>query len=230
MTRRVPVVMVVLVLLAACGGTARTRRTFPVVVSAKTDAMVTDSGWTVTLTSARVSLSGARFFSGEVPVVRRFDPLGWLVPSAWAHPGHYMPGEALAELLTPLEVDLLAGDAAWGTASAVTGDYGSLQLTLGASGLRLAGTATKGADTVTFDTGGFTPPSPIDGVPFHHAMDTAPGRVRLALDLAAVVTRMDFAYVGAGPSPLDTSSPAFNGFARGVEDASAYVTTWEATP
>lgn len=222
--------LLVIASLASCGGTARTRRTFPVVVSATTGSLVTDSGWTVTLTSARLSLAGARFFSGEVPVVRRFDPLGWLVPSAWAHPGHYVPGEALAELVAPLDAELLAGDVAWGTASAVTGDYGSLQLTLGGAGMRLTGTATKGAETVTFDTGDFAPPHPIEGVPFHHAMDTGAGRVRVAVDLAAVITRMDFAYVGAGASPLDGSSPAFNGFARGVEDASAYVTTWEVAP
>lgn len=215
------------VVASSCGGTARTRRTFPLVVSSTTGTMVTDSGWTVTLSTARVSLASARFFSGEVPVVRRFDPLGWLIPSAWAHPGHYVPGEALGELLTPVDADLLDGDTAWGDVSAVTGEYGSLQLTLGAAGLHLAGTATNDTQSITFDAT-FTPPAAIEGVPFAHAMDTTPGRVRVAVDLAAVVTRMDFAYVGAGAAPLDVASPAFNGFARGVEDSSAYVTTWEA--
>lgn len=211
----------------SCGGTARTRRTFPLVVSSTAGAMVTDSGWTVTLSSAHASFASARFFSGEVPVVRRFDPLGWLIPSAWAHPGHYVPGEALGEVLTPVEADLLGGDTAWGEVSAVTGEYGSLQLTFAAAGLHLAGTATKDAQSVAFDAT-FTPPSAIEGVSFAHTMDTAPGGVRVAVDLSAVVTRMDFAYVGTSTSPLDATSPAFNGFARGVEDASAYVATWEA--
>lgn len=219
--------LVLAVVALSCGGTATTRRTFPLVVSSTTGTMVTDSGWTVTLSGAHASFASARFFSGEVPVVRRFDPLGWLIPSAWAHPGHYMQGEALGELLAPVEADLLAGDTAWGEVSGVTGEYGSLQLTLAAAGIHLAGAATKGSQSVTFDAT-FTPPSSIEGVPFAHTMDTAPGRVRVAVDLGAVVTRMDFAYVGASTSPLDATSPAFNGFARGVEDSSAYVTTWEA--
>lgn len=219
--------------LAACGGTAQTRRTFPVVVSTVPGPLVTDSGWAVTLSSAQLSLASVRFFSGEALVRRgplpwRFDPLGWLVPSAWAHPGHYVPGAAMGELLQPLTVDLLAAETPWGTADGVTGTYGSLQLSLGAEGLRLKGTATKGADSVVFDTGSFAPPAAIEGVPFSHVMDTSAGRVRVAVDLAAILSRVDFALVGSGADPLDPASPAFNGFARGVEDSSVYHATWEA--
>ncbi|MEW5737994.1 MAG: hypothetical protein AB1938_03655 [Myxococcota bacterium] len=215
-------------LCLSCGGTERTRSTFPLVVSKESGALVTDSGWTVTLTSATASLTSARFFSGEVPAIsRRWSPLDLLISTAWAHPGHYVPGEALGELLTPVEVDLLAGDTPWGTVSAVTGRYGSMQLTLGSAGLRLAGMATKDMQTVAFDTQGFAPAAPIEAIAFAHDMDASAGQVRLAFDLKATVSRMDFAQVGTGANPLDPASPCFNGFGRGVQDSSAYHATWE---
>lgn len=217
--------------VVSCGGTARTRRTFPLVVSREAGALVTDTGWTVTLSSATVSLASARFFSGEVPAIsRRWHPLDLLVSTAWAHPGHYVPGEALGELLTPLDVDLLGGEVTWGTTDAVTGPYGSMQLTLGSAGLRLAGTATKDTQSVAFDTLGFAPPGPIEAIAFAHEMDTSAGQVRLAFDLKAIVSRMDFAQVGTGADPLDPASPCFNGFGRGVQDSSAYHAVWEANP
>lgn len=224
--------LVVAVSLASCGGTARTRRTFPVVVSAAPGALVTDSGWAVTLSSASVALSAGRFFSGAAVVSWRppARPWDWLWGTAWAHPGHYVPGEALGEVLAPVTVDLLAGDTPWGTADAVTGPYGSFELTLGAGGVRLAGTATKGGQTVAFDTGAFTPPAPIEGIPFARDLDTAAGQVRVAVDLAVVLSRVDFSQVGTGAAPLDQASPAFNGFGRGVLDATAYRLSWEARP
>jgi hypothetical protein len=158
------------------------------------------------------------------------DPFGWLIGSAWAHPGHYVAGAALGELLQPVEVDLLAPETPWGDAAAVTGTYGSAQATLGAKGFRLQGSAVKGAQTVVFDTGDVMSSTAIEGIPFAHVMDTSGGQVRIAVDLAAILSRVDFAQVGAGASPLDGTSPAFNGFVRGVKDSSAYVVTWEAQP
>lgn len=225
------IVSLAMVACFSCGGTGRTRRTFPLVVSMEPGALVTDTGWRVTLTQATVSLASVRFFSGEVPAIsRRLSPLDFLVSTAWAHPGHYVPGEALGELLTPVDVDLLAGDTPWGTVNAVTGPYGSLQLMLGSAGLRLRGTASRDTQAVVFDTPGFAPPTPIDAIAFSHQMGTSAGYVRLAFDLNAVVSRMDFAQVGAGANPLDPMSPCFNGFARGVQDSSAYRAAWEVKP
>jgi hypothetical protein len=213
-------------LLAACGGTEKTRRTFPLSVEARTSPLVTDSGWTVTLSEAKASLSTVRFFSGKVLITRRSIPMDWLISSAWAHPGHYAPGEALGELLTPVEVDLLSASATpWGTASAVTGEYGSLQLGFGTAGLSLKGTASKDGVTVAFATT-FTPPAPLEGVKFEQTMTTEAGAAVILFDLNVILSRVDFSQVGAGASPLDSASPAFNGFARGVEDTSAYIATW----
>lgn len=215
----------------ACGGTAATRRTFPLVVSPGGGTLVTDTGWTVTLSSAHASLAAVRFYSGEVPSITRraprLQPLDWVIASAWAHPGHYVPGEAMGELLSPVDVDLLKPETAWGEVNGVTGTYGSMEVTVGSGGVRLAGTAAKDGQTVTFDTGAFVPQGPIQAIAFAHQMDTSPGKARLTVDLRAIVSRIDFAQVGASANPLDPTSVAFNGFARGVTDSSAWRGAWE---
>ena len=224
--KRLKTVLLVSVLLAACSGTERTRRTFPLKVETKTSPLLTDSGWAVSLTEAKASLASARFFTGKVLLSRRWSPMGLLISEAWAHPGHYQQGEALAELLAPVEVDLLSGAATpWGTASAVTGEYGSLQLGYGAGGLAVKGTATKNGTSVPF-TATFTPAAPLEGLKFEQVVTSAPGAVTLTFDLNTLLSRMDFAHVGASATPLDTSSVAFNGFARGIEDTTSYTTTW----
>lgn len=218
----------VLVLATSCGEVAAVQRTFPVAVSATDEALVTDSGWAVTLTEARLSLSSARFYTGAVPsLTRRFNPLDVLVSSAYAHPGHYVPGEALGELLADVEVNLLGPGVTWGEATGATGAYGSMEVTVGAAGLHLAGTATKDGQTVSFDTGEFAPPKAISAIAFTHEMTKSAGQVRLAASLRTILSRVDFAQVGAGASPLDRQSPAFNGFARGIEDATAWRASWE---
>lgn len=212
--------------LVACSGTERTRRTFPMQVEAKSASLVTDSDWTISLTEAKASLASARFFTGKVLLSRRWSPMELVVSTAWAHPGHYQQGEALGELLMPLEVDLLSGAATpWGTANAVTGDYGSVQLGYGAAGLRVKGTATKGGTSVPF-TASFTPAAPLEGLQFEQVMTTAPGVATISFDLHTLLSRMDFSQVGASATPLDTASVAFNGYARGIEDTTSYTTTW----
>lgn len=219
-------VLLLSVLLTACSGTERTRRTFPIQVDSRRSSLVTDSGWEVSLTEAKASLASARFFAGKVLLSRRWSPLELLVSAAWAHPGHYQQGEALGELLMPLEVDLLSDAATpWGTANAVTGDYGSLQLGYGAAGLSVKGTATKGGTSVPF-TASFAPAAPLEGLRFEQVMTTAPGTATITIDLHTLLSRMDFSQVGASATPLDTASVAFNGYARGIEDTTSYTTTW----
>jgi hypothetical protein len=224
--------VVLFVTLSACGAsTEQVRHTFPLEVVVKAPAMPTDSGWTVTDVQGTVSVSSVRFFSGKVLISRR-SPLDWLISTAHAHPGHYEAGAALGELLTPLELDLSRRDAVeWGTVSAVTGSYGSAELGW-ATGVRARGTATKGGQTVRFDTGLLTPSKPLSAIPFEHVMTTAPGRVRLELDLGVLLSRVDFAQTLAlpdaqGVTSLDRGSPAFNGFDRGVTDTSSYRFTWQ---
>jgi hypothetical protein len=216
--------------LSTCGSTGRTRRTFPVEVTAKSSQIVTDTGWTVTLSAATVHLEALRFFEGKVLLSRSMPWWrGLLVSEAWAHPGHYVPGEALGELVSPAAVDLLASASeawAWSTANAVTGEYGSAQLTIVGTGLALAGTATKGAAQVEFSVE-LAPAAALEGLRFEHTMTSSAGAVQLLVDLSVILSRVDFAQVGTGAKPIDPTSPAFNGLTRGLEDTSAYVLTWK---
>ena len=213
--------------LAACGGTERSAITFPVTVKGNTANLVTDSGWTVTLSKATAHVEALRFFEGKVLLSRRSPPWwdGLLISTAYAHPGHYIPGEALGELIAPLDVDLLAATpASWGTAAGVTADYGSAKVTFGGTGVELTGTATRDGQSVAF-SGTFLPAIEIEGIKYEATMTTTPGAVEMAIDLSVLLSRIDFSLVGSSASPLDPTSPAFNGFARGVEDTSAYVIT-----
>jgi hypothetical protein len=225
--------LVLLFTLASCGAsTEQVRRTFPLDVVVKAPTTPTDSGWTLSDVRGTASFASVRFFEGQVLVTRRTTPLDWLVSTAHAHPGHYEAGAALGELLQPLEVDLTAREPApWGTVSAVTGRYGSVELGW-AMGVRVQGTATKGAETVRFDTGLLSPGKPLSAIPFEHTMTTAEGRVRLELDLGVMLSRVDFGKTLATPdaqgvTTLDRGSPAFNGFDRGVTDTSSYRFTWQ---
>ena len=223
---RLKILLLLSALLVACGGTEHTRRTFPVTVAAKTSPILTDSGWAITLTEAKASLASVRFYTGKVLLGRRFNPMDLIISSAWAHPGHYQQGEALGELLVPLEADLLSGSTtSWGTASAVTGEYGSMQLGYGTAGLSVKGTATKDSTSVAF-AATFTPAAPLEGIKFEQVMTTAPGTVAITFDLNVVLSRMDFSQIGASAAPLDPASVAFNGFARGIEDTTSYLTLW----
>lgn len=213
--------------LAACGGTGRSRRTFPVEIAAKLPTAPNDFGWAVTLERASVGVGPVRFFTGKVAIARRFDLSSLFIGTAYAHPGHYMQGEALAELLTTAEVDLLGAPVELGIAEAVTGEYGSLQLTLGNPGATLAGTATKDGTTVRFVTSAVTPPTPLEGVAFERDLQTELGAVRIEVEIAKWLRRMDFskAPVVDGLATVD-SGEALNGFERGIEDTSAYLVTW----
>jgi len=226
--------VVVLPVVVSCGAiTAQTRRTFSLDVAVTVPAVALESGWTLSEVTGSGSFTSMRFFSGKVLIGARFDPLSLLISTAWAHPGHYIPGEALGEVLSPLVVDFGKRDVQpWGTANAVTGSYGSAQLTYAMTGLRLKGVATKNGKTVRFDTGLLTSSAPLEGLKFDREMDTAPGGVRLTVDLGVLLSRVEFdqsmAMPGAdGVVVFDPTSPAFNGLTRGATDTGSYRLSWQ---
>lgn len=219
-----------LLALCACGGTERSRVTYPVTVSGGAASITTDSGWSVSLTKATAHLAAVRFFEGEVLLSRAPQPPWWrslVISTAYAHPGHYVPGEALGELIAPLDADLLStAPVSWGTADGLTGKQGSLQLTFAAGGLEVEGTASNGGLSVPFSAS-FTPPAEIDGVRSEHVVGKTEPGVDVRVDLSVIFSRVDFSQVGSSASPLDPTSPAFNGYGRGIEDTSAWVVTWK---
>lgn len=232
--------------LSGCDSEAK-RRTFPVEVTATRPSGPNERGWTVTLESAHACLGPVRFFEGRVLLssrrMPRFDGYSLIGGTAHAHPGHYLPGDAMAEVLTTSTVDLLAG-APLGDANAVTGEYGSVELTLqtptastdaagalGGHAVRVRGTARNGSGgTVRFDAVA-DPSAPVAGVRFEKSMGMESGRVRIAVDLGSWLGRIDFATAtdpdADGIYTFPAGSQAQNALMRGVEDTPTYVVTWE---
>ncbi|AKQ70280.1 putative lipoprotein [Myxococcus hansupus] len=227
--------------LGGCGSESE-RRTFSVEVTSTPITATNERGWTVTVDTAHLSVGPVRFFEGRALQARRFHWYTLIGGTAHAHPGHYSPGDALAELLSTHTVDLLTATTL-GDANAVTGQYGSMELTLPAPtsatdaqgllsghGMRVRGTARNtGGDTVRFEAMASLS-KPIEGVRFEKTLGTEPGRVRIAVNLATWLGRIDFATAtdpdADGVYTFPADSQAQNALLRGVEDTTAYVVTW----
>lgn len=104
----------------------------------------TRSGWNVELEKAQIAVGALHFFTGEPLGAwnRGVTPPTRALASLWrraeatfglglahAHPGHYVEGDALGEMLTPITVDLLAGSTPLGNADATSGLYRSARFT-----------------------------------------------------------------------------------------------------
>lgn len=208
----------VVVALCACSGTEGKRRTLPLEVLGSPPTTANDKGWALELSAATVHVGSIRFFEGEAPLGWRFSPYALIGGTAWAHPGHYEPGQALGEWLVGGDADLLSrAPTSLGDAEAVTGDYGSMQLGLSAPGVRVVGIAVKEQRRVPFELQ-FAPPAALEGVRFEHAIGTQAGAVRVTVKLQSVLSRIDF---GAAAEVIA------NAFSRGVEDTGSYAVTWE---
>ena len=226
--------------LAACGDEdAAARITFPVEVMGKQTKLPNDHGYTVAITRARLHIGPVYFYSGEPLFTRRAEDPWYLriiraaapVGTAHAHPGHYQEGDALGELLTSRSFDLLGKTpVTFGTAAGVTGAYRSAQVNLSpASGghtVEVAGTASKGSHQVTFSaTLDLT--EKVKGIAFGARVTAAPGRVRIAVDLACWLERVDVSRLsGTGTATFQAGSQAQNALRRGVVNTSAYILTW----
>lgn len=223
-----------LLLLAAACSPEQQRTSFPVSVAAVLPSGPNDHGWSVQLDEARACVGPVRFFEGKVLLSSRLERLLWLPFGgiAHAHPGHYVAGESMAEILTPQEVDLLA-PGSLGEAEGVTGDYGSLQLTLctfddGAS-ILLRGTATRDGDEIPFIAQAALP-SPIEGIRAELSVEPEPRPVRLAISVAEWLRRVDFSTAtdtdSDGTFELSPSSQAHNALTRGLGNTTAYDVSW----
>lgn len=201
-------------------------------------------GWKVVLSKALVSTGALYFYDGE-PLFAAGRPRGGfeLVRSAFAHPGHYVPGNAKGELRTGSSVDLLAG-ATLGGGEGVTGlvqsatfgfgvpPAGPLSAELGANVIVLEGTATKDAETRVFRAEiapselSDDPRGPqIEGCPFARAEMQGDGTVAVTIDLPMWLAQVDFTEVPAStdgaPVRLEAGL-AKNQLVRGVKAGLAY--------
>lgn len=203
------------------------------------------AGWSITLTKARVATGAFYFYDGETifsGIAPRRAP--GLVKSAFAHPGHYVPGNAKGEMLVATSADLLSG-ATLGTGNGVTGPFRSATFTfdspakgpmaaeLGANVAVLEGTATKGAETRAFraeigpddvkDTKGVTQ---IEGCPFEVADVQGDGAVTITVKLTQWLDQVAFDDVPKSADETPVTLPdglARNQLVRGVKVGLGYV-------
>lgn len=210
----------VLTITLACGvGTARRRTSLDLTIAAQDTTFTNRLGYEIELSQAELRIEQLVFYEGP-PL---FSLADLLVPSAYAHPGHYEEGGALAELLDPVAVDLLAGPTYLGRAGGVTGDYGSAEVTV--STIRVAGTATKDGATTSFSAS-ITLDEPIRGVAVGETIEASSGELDMSVDVSRWLDRADFAALADGPMPIE--SQPYRAFARGAIDTSSFTFNWKA--
>src|SRR6478736_802715 len=149
-----------------------------------------DLGFDIALSEARVAVSDFQFTTaGELHTASLPERLWSLVvPSAFAHPGHYEGGEVIGEAQGHFLVDWFGEDRhELGTATLITGSYTSVNFTFARAGMdddlagndpllghtaRFAGVASKDGDDFEFE---IVVDSPEDrqlvGVPFEAEID-----------------------------------------------------------
>ncbi|MBN1608639.1 MAG: hypothetical protein JW940_18565 [Polyangiaceae bacterium] len=202
-------------------------------------------GWEVALSRAYLSVGALYYYSGD-PVLAldgtpRHEPAnawawlaGLLEKPAWAHPGHYIEGAAMGQMLEPATVDLLAGSLDLADGNGVTGAVNSAKFTWqspprGELASRLDGhvVLTEGTATLGNTAIHFLAQADVDEV--HDGNDQAevagcafgskPGDVGVEVDDDGTVTltldprvwfeQVDFAYVA--PDAADAPEPDADG-------------------
>ena len=201
-------------------------------------------GWNVSLGKAVVSTGALYFYDGETlfAAAPKSRPRSF-VAVAFAHPGHYVPGNAMGEMLTPSSADLLTGGAL-GRGDGVTGAVrsatfafsapatGPMAADLGQSVIVLEGSATKGDDTRLFraeigpdemkDAKGKLQ---IEGCPFAPADMQSDGVVTVTIDLPMWLDQVEFDEVPVsedGKPVLLAPGLAKNQLVRGAKGGLSY--------
>jgi len=249
--------------LCACGGSdTTTGRQVVLHTAARADpeiaaAFATETGWTVQLSKAALSVGSLYYFDGEPAFVLRAPRPLWqrlaraLGPSiAHAHPGHYMAGMALGQMTAPTPVDLLAGKVALPDGIGITGLYRSGRLQLSApttapAPAQLAGqvavvegVAKKEEQTVHFrlsasfaDVARSVTQGQVDGCPFDEIEVEADGTVTMTVKPHIWFNLVDFTGVAPGAAGAPTEIAAGQtpqiAFALGLVQLSAYHFSYE---
>lgn len=193
-----------------------------VVVGEGRATFTTSLGWTVTLTRANLTVGPLYYFDGD-PVLSALRPR-----SAWAHPGHYLAGEARGEMLQAATVDLLVARNLLPDGHGVTGSVRSARFTFGGEVL-VAGEATRGALRVPF-VAAVAPGELLDadGMPKVEGCTFSPaeldeGTVTLSIRPSVWLDQVDFTEV---TGDLASSTVALAGFTRGLKKGVAYRFAW----
>lgn len=229
---------------AHCGddSTGRSRITVDAVVRGTNTMLTTSTGWAVQVDEARIVVGPLRWYEGTALFGRNLLERALGVSVAYAHPGHYVPGEALADITTRRVIDLLQpggvaltqGNGVTGLAQSAAIELRPAEATLSDAAslhggtLYLRATATKDGRTVRFDC---APPLTqlVSGIPAVGNM-TGSGRWDVTVNVGAWIDRADFSMVPDPATPgavvtLADSQP-LNAVTRTAPAASGFRFTW----
>jgi hypothetical protein len=213
-------------------------------------------GWDITISKAYLSVGALYYYSGDPVLSQRLLPkstrksaFAWIgdlfVKPAHAHPGHYIEGAAMGQMLNATSIDLLGSSLELADGDGVTGQTNSAKFTwhappkgeLAASleghVILTQGTATKGTTTIQFiakadDTEVLDGDGKVEVAGC--AFGAKPGEVGVEMDGDGTVTltlvpsvwfdQVDFAFVAPGA----TGAPVAN--ADGVLDIAGTI-AWQ---
>ena len=215
-------------------------------------------GWTITLSKAVIATGAFYYYDGATifslnerfapppprrsPGQRLWEALG--ERTAFAHPGHYIPGNAKGEYLTPSSADLRAetllgqGNGVSGTVRSATFSFGAppagpLAGELGAHVVVLEGSATKGAETRVFraeidasEVHNTKNVPTVEGCPFVEADMQKDGVVTVTVQIAQWFDQVELDAVPASadgrPALLPVGAIGHNALVRGMKEGLSY--------
>jgi len=238
------------------GGTTGKRISLGVKVVGSPEAKApfnNSQGWSITLSKALIATGalyyydGATIFSLNNPPPKSRGQQLWealVEKSAFAHPGHYIPGNAKGEYLTPSSADLRTetvlgqGDGVSGPVRSATFSFqspavGTFAAELGSHVVVLEGTATKGAETRVFraeldpaDVVNTKNATAVEGCPFTEADMQADGMVTVTIKIAQWFDQVEFDAIPSStdgkPVAIPASAIGRNELVRGVKEGLGY--------
>ena len=215
-------------------------------VGAQALAFTNAYGFAIELSTALLSIGPLRYLEGAP--VASFQGFRW-IRTAHAHPGHYVEGETLGEMLEPVTVDLARGVTDLGRGAGVTGvarsarfffqspAAGELSELLGQSVVLVEGSATTGGETRSFraralleDVLDADQHPFVAGCPFENGDIRENGAVRLTVWPSVWLDQVDFGELpvdAAVRSELEPETTPHKAFTRGLKKAAAYVFAYE---
>lgn len=239
--------LLIAVMSFSCGeatttGKRVTLRTEIVAAPELDQPFTTDTGWTVELQHASLSLGALYFFDGAPAFAMHGrgvrQTLAAILGSsvARAHPGHYVAGTATGQMLMAEEVALSTTPLALSDGEGVTGTYRSARLVFddaSEAAASLRGTASKEGKTVHFvlsasfsDVARSVKQGKVDGCVFEEAKVADSGTITAVVSPHVWLSFVDFVDVAPGtadaPTQVAMGELAQVAFALGAAQLSAY--------